>query len=178
MQAVRSQLALTWGVETFHTPMVEHTDEMVMQVDSSLLEIGRCREGEHVVIVAGSPPGIPGSTNALRIHRMGDALHEVAPAYRAGTSAEQARAAAALPSGTPWRLSPRSRRGAATPARATSTGRRRALVRVPVEASGTRDRLPSCRRHGGTYPATGRPGERRQQVGHPPVSWDEGCGSA
>ncbi|HEY6697688.1 MAG TPA: pyruvate kinase [Acidimicrobiales bacterium] len=82
MQAVRSQLALTWGVETFQTPMVEHTDEMVMQVDSSLLEIGRCSEGEHVVIVAGSPPGIPGSTNALRIHRMGDALHELAPAYR------------------------------------------------------------------------------------------------
>ncbi len=82
MQAVRSQLALTWGIETFHTPMVEHTDEMVMQVDSSLLEIGRCNEGDQVVIVAGSPPGIPGSTNALRIHRMGDALHEVAPAYR------------------------------------------------------------------------------------------------
>jgi pyruvate kinase len=37
-----------------------------------------------VVIIAGSPPGIPGSTNALRIHRMGDALHEVAPAYRRG----------------------------------------------------------------------------------------------
>ena len=33
-------------------------------------------------IIAGSPPGIPGSTNALRIHRMGDAIHEVAPAYR------------------------------------------------------------------------------------------------
>ena len=28
------------------------------------------------------PPGIPGSTNALRIHRMGDAINEVAPAYR------------------------------------------------------------------------------------------------
>jgi len=82
MQAMRSQLALTWGVATFHPPMVEHTDEMVMQVDRSLLEIGRCREGELVVIVAGSPPGIAGSTNALRIHRMGDALHGVAPAYR------------------------------------------------------------------------------------------------
>ena len=30
------------------------------------------------------PPGIPGSTNALRIHRMGDAINEVAPAYRRG----------------------------------------------------------------------------------------------
>ena len=35
-----------------------------------------------MVIIAGSPPGIPGSTNALRIHRMGDAINEVAPAYR------------------------------------------------------------------------------------------------
>jgi pyruvate kinase len=81
VQAVRSQLALTWGVETFFTATVEHTDEMVMQVDHSLLEIGRCQEGEEVVIVAGSPPGIPGSTNAMRIHRMGDAINKVAPAY-------------------------------------------------------------------------------------------------
>ena len=61
---------------------VEHTDEMVRQVDEELLRIGRVNEGDLVVIVAGSPPGIPGSTNALRIHRMGDAINEVAPAYR------------------------------------------------------------------------------------------------
>ena len=51
-------------------------------VDKGLLDIGRCNEGELVVIVAGSPPGIPGSTNALRVHRMGDAIHGVVPAYR------------------------------------------------------------------------------------------------
>ncbi len=79
---VRSQLALTWGVETFKTDAVEHTDEMVRQVDEQLLAIGRVEEGDLVVIIAGSPPGIPGSTNALRIHRMGDAINEVAPAYR------------------------------------------------------------------------------------------------
>ena len=78
---VRSQLALTWGVETFKVDTVQHTDDMVMQVDRGLLEIGRCNDGELVVIVAGSPPGIPGSTNALRIHRMGDAIHAVVPAY-------------------------------------------------------------------------------------------------
>ena len=79
--AVRSQLALTWGVETFLTQFVEHTDQMVRQVDEQLLQIGRVREGDLVVIIAGSPPGIPGSTNALRIHRMGDAINELAPAY-------------------------------------------------------------------------------------------------
>jgi len=79
---VRSQLSLSWGVETFKTWSVQHTDEMVRQVDEQLLNIGRVKEGELVVIVAGAPPGIPGSTNALRIHRMGDAINGVAPAYR------------------------------------------------------------------------------------------------
>ena len=79
---VRSQLSLSWGVETFIGEAVDHTDEMVRQVDEALLQIGRVREGDLVVIIAGSPPGIPGSTNALRIHRMGDAVNEVAPAYR------------------------------------------------------------------------------------------------
>jgi pyruvate kinase len=79
---VRSQLAMTWGVETFKTDSVEHTDQMVRQVDEQLLDIGRVEQGDLVVIIAGSPPGIPGSTNALRIHRMGDAINEVAPAYR------------------------------------------------------------------------------------------------
>ena len=80
--SVRSQLALTWGTETFKTDPVAHTDEMVRQVDEHLLKIGRVQEGDLVVIIAGSPPGIPGSTNALRIHRMGDAINGVAPAYR------------------------------------------------------------------------------------------------
>ena len=80
--AVRSQLALSWGIETFKAPQVEHTDEMVRQVDEHLLRVHRVQEGDLVVIIAGSPPGLPGSTNALRIHRMGDAINEVAPAYR------------------------------------------------------------------------------------------------
>jgi pyruvate kinase len=82
VDAVRSQLALSWGIETFKAPEVEHTDEMVRQVDEYLLRITRLEEGDLVVIIAGSPPGIPGSTNALRIHKMGDAINEVAPAYR------------------------------------------------------------------------------------------------
>jgi pyruvate kinase len=82
VQVVRAQLALSWGLETFLVDAVEHTDEMVMQVDRSLLAIGRVSEGDLVVIIAGSPPGIPGSTNALRIHRMGDAIKGVAPAYK------------------------------------------------------------------------------------------------
>jgi pyruvate kinase len=80
--AVRSQLALSWGVETFLVDPVAHTDDMVKQVDEALLTIGRCQQGEQVVIVAGSPPGIPGSLNAMRVHRMGDAVAGLAPAYK------------------------------------------------------------------------------------------------
>jgi pyruvate kinase len=77
-----NRMALDWGVEPELTPMVKHTDQMVMQADTLLLESKRCKEGELVVIVAGSPPGIPGSTNAMRVHRVGDAVGGVAPAYR------------------------------------------------------------------------------------------------
>ncbi|MFC7328375.1 pyruvate kinase [Marinactinospora rubrisoli] len=72
--ATRSQLSLTWGVETHCVPWVDHTDEMVRQVESELLDMGRYQKGDKVVIVAGSPPGTPGSTNSLRVHRLGDAI--------------------------------------------------------------------------------------------------------
>jgi pyruvate kinase len=80
-QAVRSQLALSWGIEAFLTPKVKHTDDMVRQVDSALLDAGRVAKGDLVVIVAGSPPGIPGSTNAMRVHRIGDAVGAVVDGY-------------------------------------------------------------------------------------------------
>jgi pyruvate kinase len=76
------RLALSWGVEPMITPVVSHTDEMVKQVDGLLLESKRTTIGDNVIIVAGSPPGIPGSTNAMRVHRMGDAVAGAAPAYR------------------------------------------------------------------------------------------------
>lgn len=68
---VRSQLTLTWGVETFLVEAVAHTDDMVRQVDSAMLELGRMQPGEYVTIVAGSPPATSGSTNAMRVHKLG-----------------------------------------------------------------------------------------------------------
>jgi pyruvate kinase len=72
---VRSQLALTWGTETFLVPKVDSTDRMVRQVDISMLSIGRYQPGDLVVIVAGSPPGTVGSTNLIRVHRLGEEDH-------------------------------------------------------------------------------------------------------
>jgi pyruvate kinase len=80
--ATFNQMSLTWGVEPLLTPLVTTTDEMVKQVDAILIESKRVAKGEFIMIVAGSPPGIPGSTNAMRVHKVGDAVGGVAPAYR------------------------------------------------------------------------------------------------
>jgi pyruvate kinase len=69
--AVRSQLALTWGVETFVVPSARHADGMVTQVERAMLDLGRCGPGDLIVIVAGSHAGETGSTDLLRIHRIG-----------------------------------------------------------------------------------------------------------
>jgi pyruvate kinase len=75
---VRDQLALTWGVETFLMPFVQHTDDMFRQVDQALLGLDRANPGDYVVIVAGSPPGSPGFTNTLRVHQLGSLVDAAA----------------------------------------------------------------------------------------------------
>lgn len=78
---VQRKLSLVWGATTFLVPKVTHTDQMIKQVDEIVLQSGKCKLGDEVVVVAGSPPGIPGSTNSLRVHRVGDAVHQAAPGY-------------------------------------------------------------------------------------------------
>jgi pyruvate kinase len=69
---VRSQLAMTWGTETFIVGIMQTTDGMIRQVDKSLLSLGRYKRGDLVVIVAGAPPGTVGSTNLIHVHRIGE----------------------------------------------------------------------------------------------------------
>jgi pyruvate kinase len=78
---IRRRLALTWGIQTYLVEPVTHTDAMFGQVDDILLGQGLAEIGDKVVVISGSPPGIVGSTNDIRVHRVGDAHNEVAPAY-------------------------------------------------------------------------------------------------
>ncbi|MGP4000193.1 pyruvate kinase [Streptomyces sp. 8N706] len=73
--ATRNQLTLSWGVESFVVPYVENTDAMVDLVDAELLKLGRYNEGDTMIITAGSPPGVPGTTNMVRVHHLGGASH-------------------------------------------------------------------------------------------------------
>lgn len=80
-QAIRRRMSLTWGVESFLVDRVTHTDAMYHQVDDILLGRGLAEVGDKVVVISGSPPGISGSTNDLRVHRVGDAANAVAPVW-------------------------------------------------------------------------------------------------
>jgi pyruvate kinase len=80
-QTTRNRLALSWGAQTYLVEQVTHTDDMMRQVDELVLKEGLCQIGDEVVVVAGTPPGIPGSTNSLRVHRVGDAVNEVVKGY-------------------------------------------------------------------------------------------------
>ena len=86
-EAIRRRMALIWGIESYVTPRVTHTDSMYAQVDAVLLEQGLAEVGEKVVVISGSPPGIPGGTNDLRVHVVGDAVNAVAPAWESGEDA-------------------------------------------------------------------------------------------
>ncbi len=80
-EGIRRRMALSWGIETYLVDRVTHTDEMFGQVDDVVLGEGLAEVGDKVVVIAGSPPGIQGSTNDLRVHKVGDVHNQAAPAY-------------------------------------------------------------------------------------------------
>ncbi|PRI11751.1 pyruvate kinase [Leucobacter massiliensis] len=71
--STRRRMELTWGARSYEVDRVGSTDEMFVQVDEVLLDHSRVEIGDKVLIIAGSPPGVVGTTNTLRIHRIGEA---------------------------------------------------------------------------------------------------------
>ncbi len=74
-EKIRNRLALVWGAETYLVEPVKHTDQMIKQVEDVVVGSGKAKDGDELVVVAGTPPGVPGSTNSLRVHRIGDPTH-------------------------------------------------------------------------------------------------------
>jgi pyruvate kinase len=79
--AMQRRMELTWGIESFLVDRVTHTDAMYHQVDEILTAKGLAEIGDKVVVISGSPPGVPGGTNDMRVHTIGDALNAAAPAW-------------------------------------------------------------------------------------------------
>jgi pyruvate kinase len=70
--AVQRRLALSWGVTSRLIRKVETTDEMVEEIETTLLGDGTVRVGDVLVIISGSPMWVTGTTNLMKVHRVGE----------------------------------------------------------------------------------------------------------
>jgi pyruvate kinase len=73
-QRVRNRLAIHWGVQPLVTEIAETTDRLISELERRLVVENLAKEGEVIVIVCGAPLGIPGRTNLMKVHRIGDKL--------------------------------------------------------------------------------------------------------
>lgn len=69
---VQRRLALCWGVSSRLIRKVETTDEMIEEVEATLLGDGSVRTNDVIVIISGSPMWVTGTTNLLKLHRVGE----------------------------------------------------------------------------------------------------------
>lgn len=76
---IRRRMELTWGARSYKTERVTSTDQMFQQVDEVLLDRNLEGLGETVIVIAGTPAGVVGTTNTMRIHRLGEASGRLAP---------------------------------------------------------------------------------------------------
>jgi pyruvate kinase len=71
-EAVVRRLALARGVQPIQGVLVSNADEMFAEVDRTLVERGLLQRGDEVVIVASMPVHASGTTNFLKLHRVGE----------------------------------------------------------------------------------------------------------
>jgi pyruvate kinase len=79
LPGIRNRMALSWGVQSYLVARVTHSDELMVQVDDVLLGLGRAQLGDKVIVISGSPPGIAGTTNDMRVHIIGSAHNPLKP---------------------------------------------------------------------------------------------------
>mgnify|MGYP001800435145 FL=1 len=68
------QLALSWGVEPLLISSASKTEEMLINLIHTVVEMGIAQEGDKVVITSGIPVGKPGSTSLIKVHTIGEAI--------------------------------------------------------------------------------------------------------
>ena len=71
---VQRQMALYWGVEPITMPFASSTDELVDFAVQAAEESGIVKQGDLVVVTAGVPVGVSGTTNMIRVCQVGGAL--------------------------------------------------------------------------------------------------------
>jgi len=71
---VARSLALNWGVFSISAPKMNSTDELIEKSVALSLHTGYVKKGDLVVIAAGIPVSMAGSTNMMKVHVVGDIL--------------------------------------------------------------------------------------------------------
>jgi len=66
------RLALYFGVQPVKIGAFQNTDEMIRKTEKAILSAGILKPNETVVITAGVPVNIPGTTNLIKVHRIGE----------------------------------------------------------------------------------------------------------
>ena len=69
-QQIRRKLSLYWGVQTTSIEIMVHMDQQIGVAEQALLAAG-FRKGDIVVIVMGTPIEARGSTNLMKVHKLG-----------------------------------------------------------------------------------------------------------
>ncbi len=72
--AAARQLNLSWGITPIIMPYANNTDEMIDSAVAAAQRENLVQNGDLVILTAGAPVGIPGTTNMLRAHLIGDVL--------------------------------------------------------------------------------------------------------
>lgn len=71
---VMRQLALFWGVSALHVSRPTSVDELLQKTIEAAIAAGRIKDGDLVVLMSGSPVGVSGTTNLIKVHRVGQPL--------------------------------------------------------------------------------------------------------
>lgn len=64
------KLALSWGVYPFKSDELENTDDMIEKSKKIALKTGLAKSGDKIIITAGIPFKIPGTTNLLKVETL------------------------------------------------------------------------------------------------------------
>jgi pyruvate kinase len=74
LESTYRQLALSWGVQPRLIPQVHTMEEMLQTAVNTAVEMGLAGNGDKVVITAGVPIGVPGNTNLIKVHTIGQPI--------------------------------------------------------------------------------------------------------
>jgi pyruvate kinase len=74
LESTYRQLALSWGVQPRLIPQVHTMEEMLQTAVNTAVEMGLAGDGDKVVITAGVPIGVPGNTNLIKVHTIGQPI--------------------------------------------------------------------------------------------------------